>query len=307
MLTTVAAGFWTMLACLAVTGIGMAMLATSLFALAASYFVQYRAAAIGSVNFSYGLGGIYAPILASALLVSYRTWRAPMIAFGIFGFVTLALILLFVRTWFSETRRAAETKTEGGGATSLLNRNSVILTILSMLHGLSMYGFLGMYALYLREGLHYPPKTAAGVIGFFGIGALSSIYCGWLGDRFPPRTVLIGAFLCSAVLGYYFFHGASQSVMAARLMTCAYGVIASAILYVNLAGYHVKAVRGSLANRASGMFVTSIYAAAAFAGLLMGWIEANHGWPMAGLIQISGLSLAGAVLALALRPSEMSL
>jgi hypothetical protein len=118
--------------------------------------------------------------------------------------------------------------------------------------------------------------------------------------------ILSGAFLCSAGLGYLFFHS-SVSVVAASIMTCAYGVVASSILYVNLAGYHVKAVRGSLASRASGMFVTSLYAAAAFAGLLMGWIEAHHGWPMAGQIQMSSLSIVGAVLALALRPKEMSL
>src|ERR1700730_13516454 len=70
-LTTVSMGFWRMLFCLAAQGIGMAMLATSMFALAASYFVRYRAAAIGSVNFCYGLGGFYGPILAGALLVSY--------------------------------------------------------------------------------------------------------------------------------------------------------------------------------------------------------------------------------------------
>ena len=179
--------------------------------LAASYFIKYRAAAIGSVNFSYGIGGFYAPILASAFLVSYKTWRAPMIAFGLFGFVTLALILLFVRSWFSETHRTAEARKDAGGASTLLNWNSGILTILSMLHGFSMYGFLGMYTLYLREGLHYPPRTAAGVIGFFGVGALASIFCGWVGDRFSPRIVLAGAFLCSAVLGYLFFHGASVS------------------------------------------------------------------------------------------------
>ncbi len=306
MLTTVAGGFWTMLFCLAVTGIGMAMLATSMFALAASYFVNYRAAAIGSVNFCYGIGGFYAPILASAFLLSYKTWRAPMLAFGLFGFGTLVLILLFVRSWFSETRRAAQARADAGGASTLLNRNSVLLTILSMLHGLSMYGFLGLYPLYLREGLHFPPGTAGGVYKFFGVGALASILCGWLGDRISPRVVLSGGFLCSAGLGYLFFHG-SSSVLAASIMTCTYGVVASSILYVNLAGYHVKAVRGSLASRASGMFVTSLYAAAAFAGLLMGWIEAHHGWPMAGMIQMSVLSIVGAALALALRPSEMSL
>src|ERR1700693_1013396 len=96
MLTTVASGCWTMLVCLAVTGIGMAMLATSMFALAASYFIKYRAAAIGSVNFCYGIGGIVGPILAGVLLNSYRTWRAPMIAFGAFGFLMIGVIALTV-------------------------------------------------------------------------------------------------------------------------------------------------------------------------------------------------------------------
>jgi DHA1 family inner membrane transport protein len=306
MLTTVATGFWTMLFCLAVTGIGMAMLATSMFALAASYFIRYRAAAIGSVNFCYGLGGFYAPILASAFLVSYKAWRAPMLAFGLFGFGTILLILLLVRSWFTETHRTSQARADTGGADALLNRNTILLTALSLIHGLSMYGFLGMYPLYLREGLHFAPPVAAGIYKFFGVGALASILCGWLGDRLSPRVVLSGAFLCSAGLGYLFFHG-SNSVLAASIMTCAYGVVASSILYVNLAGYHVKAVRGNLASRASGMFVTSLYAAAAFAGLLMGWIEANHGWPMAGMIQMSLLSLVGAALALALQPSTMSL
>src|SRR5258707_1672386 len=180
----------TMLLCLAVTGIGMAMLATSMFALAASYFIKYRAAAIGPVNCCYGIGGFYATIVASAFLLSYKTWRAPMIAFGLFGFVTLALILLFVRSWFSETHRTAEARKDAGGAPTLLNRNSILLTILSMLHGFSMYGFLGMYTLYLREGLHYPPRTAAGGIGFFGVGALGSTFCRWLGDRMAPPPLL---------------------------------------------------------------------------------------------------------------------
>ena len=307
MLTTVATGFWTMLLILAATGIGMAMLATSMFALAASYFVKYRAAAIGSVNFCYGIGGFYAPLLAGAFLISYKSWRAPMLAFGLFGFVLFFLILLTVRPWFSETHRISQVRVNTGGAPSLKNRNSVILTVLSSIHGLSMYGFLGMYTLYLRNTLHYKPVAAAEVIGFFGIGALGSVIFGWVGDRMSPRTLLSGAFLCSAVLGYLFFHGLSQDPMAARIMTCAYGVIASSILYVNLAGYHVKAVQGSQASRASGMFVTSLYGAAAFSGYLMGWLEAGHGWAFAGEIQMTLLSILGAVLALTLRPKQMSL
>ena len=260
MLTTVATGFWTMLFCLAVTGIGMAMLATSMFALAASYFIKYRAAAIGSVNFCYGVGGFYAPILASAFLVAYKAWRAPMIAFGLFGFGTIILILLTVRSWFTETHRTAEAHKDTGGASTLLNRNSAILTALSLIHGLSMYGFLGMYPLYLREGLHFTPPTAAGVYKYFGVGALGSISVRLAGrSRLAPRGPERGFPVQRRTWAIFFFTAPARS-WRRPMMTCVYGVVASSILYVNLAGYHVKAVRGSLASRASGMFVTSFMA-----------------------------------------------
>lgn len=304
--TTIATGFWSVLICLAATGIGMAMEATVMFALAASYFVRYRGAAVGSVNFCYGLGGIYGPILASALLSSYRTWRAPMVVFGLVGFLMIGVIALTVRRWFSETRRATEARADLGGAPTLLNRNTALLTVLSVIQGLVLYGFLGMYPTFLRESLHYAPKTAGFVMSFFGLGAILSIAGGWLGDRFSPRLVLSGAFLVSAGLGYLFFQG-SGAVVVKGILACAYGVIGSAVLYVNLAAYHVKAVRSSLASRASGMFVTSLYGSSAVAGYLMGAITSRAGWVIAGEIQISLFSIVAAALALALRPKEMAL
>jgi MFS family permease len=305
-LTTVVPGFWTMLVCLAAQGFGMSMLATSMFALAASYFARSRAAAIGSVNFCYGIGGFLGPYLAGKLRQSYNTWHAPMIYFGLFGFVMVVVIAVTVRPWFSETRRAVEAKADRGGAASLSNRNTVILTILSVIHGLSMYGFLGLYPTFLREVLHYTPANAGKVIGFFGVGALASIPCGWIGDRYSPKLVLSGSLLSIALLGYLFFQE-SPSMLTREILTCIYGVTGSAVLYVNLAGYHVKALRTSLSSRGSGMFVTSLYAGAAFGGYLLGGIAARGGWLLAGEIQMSLLCLVGAVLALALRPSEMSL
>ena len=70
---------------------------------------------------------------------------------------------------------------------------------------------------------------------------------------------------------------------------------------------HVKALRRSLSSRGSGMFVTSLYAGAAFGGYLLGWIVGHGGWQLAGEIQMSLFCFLGAILALALRPSEMSL
>ena len=298
-------GFPDMLLYLAATGIGEAMQLTVMIAIAANYFVGYRAAAIGSMNVFFGIGAFSGPILGSFLLTHYQSWRAPMVIFGLAGYVMMVVIALTVRTWFTETRRAADARTDLSGAPTLLNRNTILLTALSVLGGLVLYGFTGMYPTFLREGLHYSPKQAGFVASFYGAGALLSIGGGWLGDRFSPRVVLSTAFFAIAGLGYLCFHG-SGSLVPQAILTCAYGAIGSGTIYVNLAGYHVKAVRSSLASRASGMFVTSLYATAAGAGYLMGGIASHAGWAVAGELQISLLGTIAGALALALRPEQMA-
>jgi hypothetical protein len=117
--------------------------------------------------------------------------------------------------------------------------------------------------------------------------------------------VLSATFLCTAALGYLLFHG-SAAFLAQSTLSFIWGVVVSGVMYVNLAGYHVKALRNSLASRASGIFVTSLYGSAAVAGYLMGWIASHAGWVTAGEIQISLASLVAGGLALALRPQQMS-
>src|SRR5260370_33590075 len=134
-----------------------------------------------------------------------------------------------------------------------------------------------MYPPFLREALKYSPTTAGTVMSFYGLGALGSIAGGWLGDRFSPRLVLSTAFFCAAALGYLLFHGSGAFVPQA-ILSFVWGVIVSGVIYVNLAGYHAKAVRGSLASRASGIFVTSLYGSAAVGGYLVGWIAAHAEW-----------------------------
>ena len=146
---------------------------------------------------------------------------------------------------------------------------------------------------------------AGTVLGFYGLGTLASIGGGWLGDRFPPRLVLSAAFLCAAALGYLLFHG-SGGFASQAMLSFFWGVVVSGVRYVNLAACHVKAVRSGLSGNASGIFVTSLYTAAAAGGYLMGWIAGHAGWARAGEIQISLLSLVAGGLALALRPDPLS-
>src|SRR6185503_17640118 len=121
--TVLAVGFTDMLFYRALTGVGEAMQLTALLAILSSYFSRYRATGVGAVNFTFGMGAILNPILAAAILSAYGTWRAPMIAFGILGFVFMALVTVFVRRSVSEVRLAEGTSVAAviGGAHTLRN------------------------------------------------------------------------------------------------------------------------------------------------------------------------------------------
>src|SRR5258708_23661088 len=116
-----------------------------------------------------------------------------MILFGLAGFVMIVAIALTVRPWLTETRRAADARTDLSGAPTLLNRNSILLTALSVLGGLVLYGFTGMYPTFLREGLHYSPKQAGVVASFYGAGAPLLLPGRWLGGRFSPPGLVSAA------------------------------------------------------------------------------------------------------------------
>ena len=305
-LTIMSVGFSDMLTYRAATGIGEAMQLTVLLAIAANYFTRYRASAIGAVNCFFAIGAIIGPILGGILLGAYKSWRVPMVLFGLLGFLAIVLIALAVHPWFSETQCDSHGRVDLSGASTLLNRNTIILTFMSLVGGLIMYGYIGMYPTFLRESLHYSPTTTGTVMGAFGLGGLGSMAGGRLGDRFSPRFVLSVAFLCAAGLGYLLFHG-SRAFAVQVLLSFAWGLIVSGTIYVNLAGYHVKAVRNTLASHASGLFATSLYGSASVAGYLMGWIAGHDGWIRAGEIQFVLVSLLGGALALALRPDQMSL
>jgi predicted MFS family arabinose efflux permease len=239
------------------------------------------------------------------LLRTYGRWQVPMIVFGVLGFLAMAVIAVGVDSSCTERERATAIRQDVGGAATLVNRNTILLTAMSLLGGLVIYGYLGLYPTFLREALGYSPTAAGSVMGLYGLGALMSIAGGWIGDRGSPRAVLSATFVVAALLGYLLFNGPAAYYWQAML-SFVWGVVVSGMIYVNLAGYHVKAVRRHLAGRASGVFVSSLYLSAAVAGYSMGWLANRGGWGDAGTIQISLSSLCAAGLAMGLRPGHTS-
>ncbi len=306
LLTAYSHGFVDMILYRAATGIGEAMQLTVVIAIAASYFARYRATAVGAINFSFGIGAIVGPLLGGHLIGAERDWRLPLVAFGLAGFAAMALIGVSVSRRMTEKLAAASEREDQNGATTLWNRNTALLTGMSIIGGLCIYGYLGMYPTFLREHLHYTPADTGRVMSIFGFGVFASIFGGWLGDRFHPKLVLSLSFVGTGLLGFLMFSGPTGMLLQS-VLSFAWGFVVSGVLYVNLAGYHIKAVRAALTNRATGVFVTTLYGAGAFAGYLIGGIAARFGWSAAGLVQITLLAALGVLLTLLLRTDRMSL
>jgi MFS transporter, DHA1 family, inner membrane transport protein len=306
-ITVIAVGFTDMLFYRAITGIGEAMQLTALLAVFSGFFSRHRAAGVGLLNYAYAGGAAIGPWLGAKLLVDYGTWRAPMIVYGVIGLAMMVLIAAVVRPYLSENNTAAEEDTAiaAGGATSLNNRNTIVLAILSILFGLALYGYLGMYPTFLREQLHYAPSDAGRVMSIYGLGVLVSLISGWLGDRFSPRLVLGLGFLLASAVSALMFNGPADFMTQAAL-SLVLGATFSGTIFVNLAACHVKSVTAHLAGRASGLFVTCVYGSATVAGYVIGWIVSLAGWTIAGNLQLVLLCLAGAVVALLLQPVQMA-
>ena len=305
LVTVLSSGFSDMLIYRALTGIGEAMQLTALLAILSGYFVRHRAMAVGALNCSFGAGAIFGPLLGAALLNAFGNWRVPMIGFGLIGFALMALVALVVRGSIGEGRTQARLSVAIGGAASLYNRNTILLVVLSCIAGLAIFGFLGMYPTYLREQLHFSPGDAGKIMSIYGLGVLLSVGGGFLGDHFAMRPVLALSFLVAAINGWLLFNGPADFALQASL-AFAFGVIFSGAIYVNLAAFHVKSVHDVLSGRASGVFVTSFYAAASLAGYVIGWLAENFGWAIAGDLQLCVACIIGGMLTLGLRPEQMA-
>jgi MFS transporter, DHA1 family, inner membrane transport protein len=278
---------------------------TALIAIASNYFTSYRSSAVGALSFTYGIGAIVGPLLAGYLLTNYQTWRAPMVGYALLGGVAIIAIYAFVRPWFSELISDTATEADKNVSGTLFNRNVFVLIVLAILWGLTLQSYFGLYPTYLRESLKFTPGDAATLMSCFGIGGLTSIGGGWLGDRFSAKALLSVSFFIASIIGYLLFH-AITGFMALAAAQIVWGAVGGGTLFVNVATYFTKAVQLPLAGRAAGLFVTAFYGAGAVSGYILGLLVSNLGWQTAAEIQIVGLPFLSALICFLFDSSTMS-
>jgi MFS family permease len=306
LVTVAAGGFADMLVYRALTGVGEAMQLTALLAILSASFLRFRGAAVGLLNCAFGVGAVLGPLLGAQILSVYGSWRAPMVAYGMLGFLLMLLFSLTARSAITEAGTPAVLRdAKMREAPGVWNRDTLVLTLLSAIAGLSIFGFLGMYPTYLRAQLHFSAGDAGRVMSIYGLGVLISVLGGFIGDRFSTKPVLVLSFLVASVNGWLLFNG-PVAFGAQAALAFAFGVIFSGAIYVNIAAGYTRAVAPALTGRASGIFVTSFYAAASVAGYVIGWLAQHFGWTVAGDLQLGAACIVGALLALGLTPGARS-
>lgn len=308
LLTIVSLGFYDMLLWRVLSGIGEAMQLVAILTVAAGAFSRRRGLAIGAVNMAFAAGSVLGPLVAGALLDRHTGWRVPMVVFGVFGLLVTVAVMVLVPRRFTELTPADGAADRGshlGGARSVLSWNPLLLAVITVLFGLVDFAYIGLYATFLRSHLGFTAGAAGLAVSLSGLAAFVSPLGGLLTDRLDPRWCLGLVNLLTGLSAAALFLGPATVAWQA-VFSFLFGLFASSGVYVVLAGLLVKAVRQDIVGHGSGMFTTCIYVAASVAGLVLSRIVDGLGWTAAGLIQIAGLSLLAAILAVFLRPNQFS-
>ncbi|MFC9502214.1 MFS transporter [Streptomyces sp. NPDC057002] len=307
MATPLATGFADMTLYRVVSGFGEGMQSAAIFAAMGAFFAHRRGLAFGVIGVGYSVGVFIAPLIGVELMSLHGTWHAPFYLFGTAGLLIAAASLFLVRTGLTEhsVERVASTGTYEYMPASPYNRNTIALTVHSVVSGVAVYGFLGLYPTYLISSLHYSAEQAALAMSFLGFGGMTAVLGGWLGDRVNQRNLLILSLLAVSVISMsiYESRAAVGPQCALAFLMGAFGL---GFVYPNTNSAMQRAVRPSQIGRASGLFVSSYYGPAAFSGLLFAALVETFGWSRAGLLQVTLLPLAGVAALAFVRPARFN-
>jgi MFS family permease len=307
MATPLATGFADMTLYRVVSGFGEGMQSAAIFAAMGAFFVQRRGLAFGVIGMGYSVGVFVAPLIGVELAGTHGTWHSPFYLFGTAGLLIAAASLFLVKAGLTEhsAEKAVSTSMYEYMPASAYNRNTIALAVHSVVSGVAIYGFLGLYPTYLITSLHYSSEQAALAMSFLGFGGMTALFGGWLGDRVNQRNLLILSLLAVSAISVCIYDtqaGVGVQCVFAFLM----GAFGLGFIYPNSNSAMQRAVRPAQIGRASGLFVTSYYGPAAFSGLLFAALVDSFGWDRAGLLQVTLLPLAGVLALVFVRPAQFN-
>lgn len=303
LLTPLAGNYRSLVTYRALTGAGEALHIAAMFSCVGAYFGARRGMYIGIVNACFGIGAFIGPVLATGLLGMSGSWRTGFYLFGIGGFILAGIIALTIPAHFTEARDTEGMRTATSGASGhVFNLNVLLAAAVFALVGLGFFAFVALYATYLRVALGFSTAAASGLFGLYGIGTLTGVIGGWLGDRWGTRG-LRSALVLLALVGYFLFHAPALFWLQGSLAV-AYGALVSGYLYPRLLAVLQRSVAAEHVNAAVPIGMVAFYSPGFFAGLLFGRAAESLGWHDASLLVIVLPAVAALLLTLMYRSAQ---
>ena len=288
-LTCFSVGFADMAAYRSVSGIGEALQNAAIFTACGAYFPNNRTLALGVLNVAYGIGSFIGPRWGASLLLHSGSWRLPLFVYGAVGLAGALLMLLFIPKRFTEQSvQSAAVRYENNVPTRLINRNTVLISIASVCGGLAGFGYLGLYPTFLRTQLHFSVQEAGAAASMYGIGALTGLLCGLMGDRLNQKWITIVTLMVLAIVGYAIFNVATTP-FAQQALSFLEGSASSGFLFINNYSLMQRSVRASMTGRASGLVVSCVYLPAAASGYIFSSLNIAYNWGTAASLQMTSI------------------
>ena len=295
LLQAVSTGFADMAIYRILSGAGEGLQNAALFAALGAFYQSRRGLALGTLNFSYGLGGFLGPFIGARLLTATGAWQASFWLYGGIGVLLFLAVLFLVPHQFTDRSNAdPAVEATAGDISSLKNRNIAACAFAALIVGFCTYSYLGLYPTYLKAVLGYSTNEAGLAASMFGIGAMAGIPAGWLGDRFSTRAVNIIALLGSMVSGGLLFN-INGGIATQAALSFLEGAFASGFLYTNTYSLIQRAAPSNAIGKASGLFVASLYIPAAVSGYVFAAEKTALGWGGAAILQLVCVPVLGIV------------
>jgi MFS family permease len=295
-------GFFGLVVCLAVGGIGSSVQHPLSSSITARTFEgpQLRTA-LSTYNFSGDVGKMLFPA-ATAWLITTWSWRPATTVIGAVGFLVAIVLLLLLpaRVHHRDGTAAGDTNSDSGNAlpSGIGRRGFLALASIGIIDSATRMGFLILLPFLLTAKGASLPMVGTSLTLVFAGGAAGKFVCGIIAARLGIiRTVVLTE--CATALGIIAL--LPLSIGAAMLLLPAIGVAlngTSSVLYGTVA----ELVPAERRARAFGVFYTCTIGAGAISPSIYGLLSDIAGVPIT-LVVVGLVVLAVLPLTLALRPA----
>lgn len=260
------------------------------------------------VNAFFGVGSSVGPILGVYLFEVFGSWRVPFMAYGVAGLLCALCVALLVPARFTQAHDeeviSAADIGVAEGELPLINRNSAICLTTAGLLGFAFFSYVSLYPTYLKTELGFSIASAATAFGMFGVGALSAVFMGWVGEKIG-KTGVLGGLSLLAVTGYAMFNGVA-SFSAQASLSLAFGILVSGgYLYPRLITVAQRCVSADHISYLMSLLVVFFYLPGLAAGAVFGTLAHTAGWGTAGNLCVVLPAVAGALMFLFLRRDQI--